>query len=113
MLGAFLILPALFALQSVVSDGFRKSFRSAIALGIMALAILLAFSRAAWGGLVITSAFMLALMVLTSRSRAQRSRIVVMSVVAVVVAVAAGRRAVVVRFDRRNVQAARELRPKL
>lgn len=87
VLGAFLILPALFALQSVVSDDFRKSFRSAIALGIMALAILLAFSRAAWGGLAVTSAFMLALMVLTSRSRTQRSRIVVISVVAAIVAV--------------------------
>src|ERR1700737_3503729 len=51
VLGAFLILPALFVLQSAVSDGFRKSFRSAIALGIMALAILLAFSRSAWGAL--------------------------------------------------------------
>jgi O-antigen ligase/polysaccharide polymerase Wzy-like membrane protein len=88
VLGAFLILPALFALQSVVSDRFGKSFRSAIALGIMALAILLAFSRAAWGGLVITAAFMLALMVLTSQSRKQRSRIVVMAVVAVIVVVA-------------------------
>jgi O-Antigen ligase len=88
VLGAFLILPALFALQSVVSDRFGKSFRSAIALGIMALAILLAFSRAAWGGLVITAAFMLALMVLTSQSRAQRSRIIVMAVIAVVVVVA-------------------------
>jgi hypothetical protein len=87
VLGAFLILPALFVLQSVVSDGFRKSFGSAIALGIMALAILLAFSRAAWGGLAITSAFMLALMVLTSPSRAQRSRIMVMSVVAVLTVV--------------------------
>ena len=84
VLGAFLILPALFSLQSVVSDNFVKSFRSTIALGIMALAILLAFSRAAWGGLVITSAFMLALMVLTSRSPAQRSRIIVMAVVAVI-----------------------------
>jgi hypothetical protein len=87
VLGAFLILPALFALQSVVSDSFGKSFRSGIALGIMALAILLAFSRAAWGGLAITSAFMLALMVLTSPSRAQRSRIIAMSVVAAVVIV--------------------------
>jgi hypothetical protein len=50
VLGAFLILPALFALQSVVCDDFRKSFRSTIARGIMALAILLAFSRAAWAG---------------------------------------------------------------
>jgi len=88
VLGAFLILPALFVLQSVVSDRLGKSFRSAIALGIMALAILLAFSRAAWGGLVITSAFMLALMVLTSQSRAQRSRIIVMAVVAVIVVAA-------------------------
>ena len=85
VLGAFLILPALFVLQSVVSDRPGKSFRSAIALGIMALAILLAFSRAAWGGLVITSAFMLALMILTSRSHAQRSRIIVTAVVAVII----------------------------
>jgi O-Antigen ligase len=84
VLGAFLILPALFVLQSVVSDRAGKSFRSAIAFGIMALAILLAFSRAAWGGLVITSAFMLALMILTSRSHAQRSRIIVTAVVAVI-----------------------------
>jgi O-Antigen ligase len=87
VLGAFLILPALFVLQSVVSDGLGKSFRSTIALAIMALAILLAFSRAAWGGLPLTSAFMLALMVLTSPSRAQRSRIIVMSVVAVILVV--------------------------
>src|ERR1700736_6072304 len=100
VLGAFLILPTLLVLQSVVSDNFRKSFRSAIALGILALAILLAFSRAAWRGLAITSAFMLALMVMTSRTRAQRSRIVVMSVVAVVIA--ATLVAVLLSFDQIN-----------
>jgi hypothetical protein len=84
VLGAFLVLPALFVLQSVVSDRFGKSLRSAIAFGIMSLAILLAFSRAAWGLLAIASAFMLALMVLTSPSRAQRSRIITMAAVAVV-----------------------------
>jgi O-Antigen ligase len=88
VLGAFLILPALFALQSVVSDHFAKSFRNAIAFGIMALAILLAFSRAAWGGLAITAAFMLALMMLTSRTRAERSRIFIISVAALVLLVA-------------------------
>ena len=113
VLGAFLILPALFALQSVVSDRFGKSFRNTIAFGIMSLAILLAFSRAAWGGLVVTSAFMLALMVLTSRSQAQRSRIIVMALVAVVLAAGAGRGAAVVRLDRADVQAARQLRPEL
>src|SRR4051812_14204466 len=86
VLGAFLILPALLVLQSVVSDRLGKSFRSTIAFGIMSLAILLAFSRAAWGGLVLTSGFMLVLMVLTSRSQAQRSRIIVMAVAAVILA---------------------------
>jgi hypothetical protein len=52
----------------------------------MALAILLAFSRAAWGGLVLTSAFMLGMMVLTSRSKAQRWRIVVTACLATIVA---------------------------
>ncbi|MGZ5866935.1 MAG: O-antigen ligase family protein [Xanthobacteraceae bacterium] len=85
VLGAFLILPALFVLQSVVSDPLGKSLRSTLALGILAFALLLAFSRAAWGGLVMTSVFMLALMVLTSQSRAQRSRIIVISVVAALV----------------------------
>jgi hypothetical protein len=88
VLGAFLILPALFSLQSVVSDKLGRSLRNVVAFCIMALAILLAFSRAAWGGLVLTSAFMLALMVLTSRTNAQRSRIIVMALVAAVLALA-------------------------
>ena len=85
VLGAFLILPALFALQNVVTARFAKSFRNAIAFAIMSLAILLAFSRAAWGGLILTSAFMLALMILTSQSRPERSRIVVIAAVALIV----------------------------
>ena len=85
--GAFLILPALFTLQSVVSDHLAKASRNAIALGVIALAILLAFSRAAWGGLAMTAAFMLAMMFLTSRTPAQRRRIVVISIAAVVLTV--------------------------
>src|ERR1700733_11034675 len=87
VLGAFLILPALFALQSIVTDHFAKALRNGVAFVIMALAILFTFSRAAWGGLAITAAFMLAMMILTSRTHAQRSRIVVISVAAVVVLV--------------------------
>jgi hypothetical protein len=85
---AFLILPALLALQSVVSDRFGKALRNAIAFGVISLAILLAFSRAAWGGLILTAAFMLAMMVLTSRSQSQRSRIIVITLVAAVLAAA-------------------------
>lgn len=82
VLSAFLILPALFVLQSVVTDRFGKAFRSAIALGIISLAVLLAFSRAAWGQFVLTSAFMLVLMFLTSPSGNQRSRLVLTAVIA-------------------------------
>jgi len=97
VLGAFLILPALFALQSVVSDNLRKSLRSSVALAVIALAIFLAFSRAAWGGLALTGTFMLAMMVLTSQTQAQRSRIIVTSVVAIVVTIALV--AVLLSFD--------------
>jgi hypothetical protein len=88
VLGGFLILPALFVLQSVVSDRSGKAFRCALAFGIMAFAILLAFSRAAWGGLILTSAFMLVLIVMTTRSSKERSRIVTMTLVAALLAVA-------------------------
>jgi hypothetical protein len=87
VLGAFLILPALFALQSVVTDRFAKAGRNAAAFGVLALAILFSFSRAAWGGLAITAAFMLAMMLATSRTPAQRGRIIVISIVAVVLMV--------------------------
>ncbi len=82
--GAFLVLPALFCLQSVVSDGFGRSLRSTILLGIITLALLLAFSRAAWGLLALTAAFMLLLMMFTSQTNRQRSRIVIMAIAAIV-----------------------------
>src|ERR1700760_2991005 len=84
VLGAFLILPSLFVLQSVVSDRFGKAFRNALAFGIMALGSRLAFWGGAWGGLILTAAFMRGLMVWTSPSPAQRSRIVVMAIAAVI-----------------------------
>ncbi len=86
VLGAYLILPALFLLQNVVMLSFWKSFRSAIALGIVSLAVLLAFSRASWGQLVVCSAFMLILMYLTTPSQAQRTRIVTVAIAAAICA---------------------------
>jgi hypothetical protein len=88
VLSAFLILPALFSLQIVVTEPLRKSFRSVMALGIISLAVLLAFSRASWGQLVLCSAFMLVLMYLTSPSRSERRRIVIMALIAVAVTAA-------------------------
>lgn len=81
--GAFVILPALLTLQSVVADPPRKALRNAIVFGVLCVGVLLAFSRAAWGLLVTTSALMLMLMLLTSPSAAARRRIVVTAAIAV------------------------------
>jgi hypothetical protein len=86
VLGAYLILPAMFLLQTVVTQSFWKSFRSAIGLGIISLAVLLAFSRASLGQLVACSAFMLILMYLTTPSPAQRARIVTIAIAAAICA---------------------------
>jgi len=82
--GAFLVLPALFCLQSVVSDRLGRTLGSTLLLGIITLALLLAFSRAAWGLLALTAGFMLLLMMLTAETYRQRSRIVVMAIAAVI-----------------------------
>jgi hypothetical protein len=87
VLGAFLILPALFLLQVIVTQPFRKSLGSIAALGIVSLAVLLAFSRASWGQLVGCSAFMLMLMYVTTPSHAQRTRIIAVAIGAAVCAV--------------------------
>ncbi|MGJ4997342.1 O-antigen ligase family protein [Bradyrhizobium sp. HKCCYLS3077] len=82
VLGAFLILPALLALQNIVTARLAATLRASFAFGAISLAILLAFSRAAWGGLVLTAAFMLVMMVLTSQTRGERSRIILMTLAA-------------------------------
>lgn len=86
VLGAYLILPALFLLQRVVTQSFWKSFRSAVGLGIVSLAVLLAFSRASWGQLIGCSGLMLMLMYVTTPSQAQRTRIVTVAIAAAVCA---------------------------
>ncbi len=49
VLGAFLVLPALLALQSVLVDRAGKAMRKRAAFADHQLAVLLSFSRAAWG----------------------------------------------------------------
>ena len=82
-------------------------------LGLLAPAILLSFSRAAWGQIVYTALLVLALTFLTTRSPSQRLRIVLLSVTGVVVLAAVHRGAAVDRHRRRPVQAARQPRAEL
>lgn len=97
VLGAFLILPGLFALQSVVSDSFVKAARNAVLFGLISVAVLLSFSRAAWGQLVFASAMLLFLTYVTSPSPSQRARLIILAVIGV--AVAAFAVAVLLSFD--------------
>jgi hypothetical protein len=84
--GAFLILPALTVLQSVVADPLGKAARSTMILATISFAVLLSFSRAAWGQLVATSALLLILMYLTTPSSKQRTRLVMLTLLGIAVA---------------------------
>jgi hypothetical protein len=82
VLGAFLILPALLTLQSVLVDRFWKAVRSGVIFLIISIAVLLSFSRAAWGQLVFTSAFVIFMMFLIGKNPSQRARIVLLTCLA-------------------------------
>jgi hypothetical protein len=83
VLGAFLVFPALLCLQMVICDGFKRAAKGAAILGFIAIAVLLSFSRAAWGQTAYTAILMLGLTMLTTRSSSQRLRIVMFAIVGV------------------------------
>ena len=85
VLGAFLIFPTLLALQPIIAGTFRQAVKGTFLLGLFVPAILLSFSRAAWGQIVYTALIMLALTFITTRSPSQRTRIVLLSVTGVVI----------------------------
>jgi len=85
VLGAFLILPAMLALQRVLNGRFADAARASLLLGLIAIAVLLTFSRAAWGQLALTTALLLFLTFVTSRSPNERMRIVLITIAGMVV----------------------------
>jgi hypothetical protein len=89
VLGAFLIFPALYTLQRVIEGSFWSAMRNGLALGIISLAIFLAFSRAAWGTFAGSALLMIALMFITASSQRERARIVTLTAVAIALLVAA------------------------
>lgn len=80
VLGAYLIFPTLLALQPVFSGRLREAAKGTMLLGLLVPAILLSFSRAAWGQILYTAVVMLGLTFLTTRSPSHRLRIVLLSV---------------------------------
>jgi hypothetical protein len=79
VLGAFLILPMLLALQRMMLGNVGQALRSGAVLMIMLIALLLSFSRGAWAYFAGTAALLMLLMLITSRSAKDRLRIIVLA----------------------------------
>jgi hypothetical protein len=87
VLGAFLVFPTLLALQPIISGKLRDAMKGVVLLGLFVPAILLSFSRAAWGQIVYCSLVVLTLTFITTRSSSHRLRLVLLTVTGVVVLV--------------------------
>jgi hypothetical protein len=85
VLGAFLILPALLALQRILKSKFSDAARAAALFGLLAIAVLLSFSRAAWGQFAFTAALLMFLTFVTTRSPNERLRIVLIAIAGIAV----------------------------
>jgi hypothetical protein len=85
VLGAFLVFPALACAQRVISGRFRDVWRGGGLLLVIAAALFLSFSRAAWGQFVFAAGVMMLLMFITTDSANHRLRIVLAGIAAVVV----------------------------
>jgi O-antigen ligase len=80
VLGAFLILPAMLCLQRVLSDRLGSAMRASFLLALMTIALLLTFSRAAWGQFAFTAALLMFFTFVTTRSPNERMRIVLIAI---------------------------------
>ncbi|MEZ5839901.1 MAG: O-antigen ligase domain-containing protein [Hyphomicrobiales bacterium] len=85
--GAFLILPALFALQRILVGRLDKALIPAVVFAIVAIGIFLSFSRAAWGMLAFSSILITALTFVLAPTNRVRGRISILAVVGVVLVI--------------------------
>jgi hypothetical protein len=83
--GPFLILPALVVLQRIMFGGMRGLLRNTVIVFMLAAGLFLSFSRAAWGHFCTSALLMLYLTYVTTRSRADRRRIVIAALFGTVV----------------------------
>ena len=85
VLGAFLIFPALIALQRTLSGRASELLRGGGLLLLFVFALLLSFSRAAWGQFAVCAALVMALTFITSHSGKERLRIVTIAFIGLLV----------------------------
>jgi hypothetical protein len=79
VLGAFLIFPSLLVLQRMLAGSLAQVLKNAILLGLFVLALLVTFSRAAWGQFALTSLAVMFFTLVTTNSSRQRLRILIMA----------------------------------
>jgi O-antigen ligase len=84
VLGAFLALPSLLAMQRIMGGRFRDLVWSGALLAIFTVALLLSFSRGAWGAFAFGALLLMVLTFITSRSANERMRIVIIAALGVV-----------------------------
>src|SRR5207302_247786 len=96
VLGAFLIFPMLIAMGRIFA-GRRGPLAACALVALFASALLLSFSRGAWGQAVFAALLMMVLSFLTSRSGVERLRILLIACVGV--AVLAGLIVLLLSFD--------------
>jgi hypothetical protein len=96
VLGAFLILPMLIAMGRIFAGG-RGTLGACALVALFASALLLSFSRGAWGQAAFAAVVMMVLSFLTSRSDAARLRILLIA--AVGMALLAGLVVLLLTFD--------------
>lgn len=83
VLGAFLIPPALFALQRLLRGSAASFIGGSMLLGIYLVAILLSFSRAAWGQFAFCAALLMLLTFLAGPSPRARLRVALLALAAI------------------------------
>lgn len=87
--GAFLILAPAFALQRLLIGKWRDALFPAAVFAIAAIAVLLSFSRAAWGMLILVCLIVVVATFLLTPSKATKGRIIVLVILGVVLAAVA------------------------
>jgi hypothetical protein len=80
VLGAFLVLPAIALLQRILTGRPAQAIWSCVPLTLMLVALLLTFSRGAWGQFVVSALALMAIGFFTTRSTAQQARILLVAV---------------------------------
>ena len=83
VLGAFLVLPGVLILHRILAG--RRVIRSSLMLLVMMAALLLTFSRGAWGQFAFAALLMMLLTFVTSRSGSERIRIILVTIAGMLV----------------------------